>query len=83
MCGAAQMLEVLGARGVTLVPFTLDYDVNAEDVILNIMISETAAHFDYWQRSGQEDQNRRQDYWPPLLRLARLIPAVEYIQVPI
>ena len=48
---------------------------------MNVMISEAAAHFDYWQRSGQDRQNVRQDYWPPLLRMARLIPAVEYIQV--
>ena len=68
-------------QGVMLKPFTYRYDVNAEDAIMSIMISEAAAHFDYWQRSGQDDQNRRQDYWPPLLRLARLIPAVEYIQV--
>lgn len=77
------MLEVLQGKGVTLKPFTYQYEVNAEDAIMNIMISEAAAHFDYWQRSGQDDQNRRQDYWPPLLRLARLIPAVEYIQVPL
>jgi len=77
-----QVFKVLEARGVTLKAFSLDYGMNAEDIIMNIMISETAAHFDYWQRSGQDSLNRRQDYWPPLLRLARLIPAVEYIQVP-
>ena len=74
-------MELLQERGITLKPFSLSYSVNAEDTILNIMISEAAAHFDYWQRSGQDNFNRRQDYWPPLLRLARLIPAVEYIQV--
>ena len=76
-----QVVEVLSSKGVTLKPFTISYAVNAEDVIMNIMISEAAAHFDYWQRSGQDNQNVRQDYWPPLLRMARLIPAVEYIQV--
>ena len=73
---------MLSSKGVTLKPFSISYAVNAEDVIMNIMISEAAAHFDYWQRSGQDAQNVRQDYWPPLLRMARLIPAVEYIQVP-
>ncbi len=43
---------------------------------------ETAAHFDNWQRSGRDAQNRRQDLWPPSLRAARTIPGVEYIQVP-
>lgn len=74
---------MLRDKGVSLKPFSLSYEVSAEDIIMTIMISEAAAHFDYWQRSGQDDQNRRQDYWPPLLRLARVIPAVEYIQVPL
>lgn len=78
---APQVLEVLRNKGVTLKPFNLSYGVQTEDIIMTIMIAEAAAHFDYWQRSGQDAQNRRQDYWPPLLRLARLIPAVEYIQV--
>lgn len=76
-----QVMEVLRGQGVTLKPFALNYTPSAEDTILKIMITEAAAHFDYWQRSGQDQQNVRQDYWPPLLRLARLIPAVEYIQV--
>ena len=42
---------------------------------------ETAAHFNIWQRSGCDAQNRRQDLWPPLLRAAPTIPGVEYIQV--
>lgn len=76
-----QVLQVLAQQGVQLKPFSLNYSVKAEEAIMTIMISEAAAHFDYWQRSGQDNLNRRQDYWPPLLRLARLIPAVEYIQV--
>ena len=43
--------------------------------------AEAAAHFDYWQRSGLDDLNRRQDLWPPSLRIARAIAAVEYVQV--
>ena len=42
---------------------------------------EAAAHFDNWQRSGRDARNCRQDLWPPLLRSARAIPGVEYIQV--
>ena len=62
-------------------PFALNYTTPANDIILAIMSSEAAANFDYWQRSHRDDSNRRQDFWPPLLRLARMIPAVEYIQV--
>lgn len=62
-------------------PFELNYTTPANDIILTVMASEAAANFDYWQRSGRDDTNRRQDFWPPLLRLARMIPAVEYIQV--
>ena len=43
--------------------------------------AEAAAHFDYWQRAGLDNLNRRQDLWPPSLRIARAIPAVEYVQV--
>ena len=42
---------------------------------------EAAAHFDHWQRSGLDDLNIRQDLWPEALRNARVVPAVEYIQV--
>ncbi len=42
---------------------------------------EAAAHFDHWQRAQLDDLNVRQDLWPEALRNARVIPAVEYIQV--
>ena len=72
---------MLTAAGVTVRPFVLNYTTPAADIILAIMAAEAAANFDFWQRSGADDTNRRQDFWPPLLRLARMIPAVEYIQV--
>lgn len=72
---------MLAGKGVKVKPFTLNYTTPAGDIILAIMAAEAAANFDYWQRAGLDDTNRRQDFWPPLLRLARMIPAVEYIQV--
>ena len=72
---------MLAAAGVTVQPFVLNYTMPAADIILAVMAAEAAANFDFWQRSGADDTNRRQDFWPPLLRLARMIPAVEYIQV--
>jgi hypothetical protein len=77
----AQFTAVLASKGVRIKPFSLNYSTPASDIILAIMATEAAANFDYWQRSGMDDTNRRQDFWPPLLRLARMIPAVEYIQV--
>ena len=81
VCARTQLAAVLTAAGVTVRPFVLNYTTPAADIILAIMASEAAANFDFWQRSGADDTNRRQDFWPPLLRLARMIPAVEYIQV--
>ncbi|EIE21164.1 amidase signature enzyme [Coccomyxa subellipsoidea C-169] len=77
---SAEFTAILASKGVTVKPFTLNYTTPANDIILTIMATEAAANFDYWQRSGRDDTNRRQDFWPPLLRLARMIPAVEYIQ---
>ncbi len=76
-----QFTAIMSSRGVKVVPFELNYTTPANDIILAVMASEAAANFDYWQRSHRDDTNRRQDFWPPLLRLARMIPAVEYIQV--
>jgi hypothetical protein len=39
------------------------------------------AHFDNWQREGNDDDYEAQDQWPVELRRARLIPAVDYVQV--
>ncbi|BDA44986.1 Glutamyl-tRNA(Gln) amidotransferase subunit A [Coccomyxa sp. Obi] len=77
---SAEFTAILASKGVTVKPFELNYTTPANDIILTVMASEAAANFDYWQRSGRDDTNRRQDFWPPLLRLARMIPAVEYIQ---
>ena len=76
-----QFTAIMASQGVKVVPFELNYTTPANDIILAVMASEAAANFDYWQRSHRDDTNRRQDFWPPLLRLARMIPAVEYIQV--
>lgn len=42
---------------------------------------EAAAHFDHWLRAHLDEENVRQDLWPEALHNARVIPAVEYIQV--
>jgi Asp-tRNA(Asn)/Glu-tRNA(Gln) amidotransferase A subunit family amidase len=47
-----------------------------------ILSAEAAAAFDELTRSGRDDLMTRQvmDAWPNVFRVARLIPAVEYIQ---
>jgi Asp-tRNA(Asn)/Glu-tRNA(Gln) amidotransferase A subunit family amidase len=75
-----QTLEVLRSLGAELIPIALpDYPVQALSFIL---FAEAAAAFDELTRSNRDDLLVRQvqEAWPNVLRLARLIPAVEYIQ---
>jgi Asp-tRNA(Asn)/Glu-tRNA(Gln) amidotransferase A subunit family amidase len=73
-------LVVLRELGAELVPIALpDYPVKALSFILSV---EAAAAFDELTRTNRDDMLVRQieDAWPNVLRLARLIPAVEYLQ---
>jgi len=73
-------LRALEAAGVALVPVTLpDEPVEAMSFVL---AAEAAAAFDELTRSDGDDLLVRQiaNAWPNVLRAARLIPAVEYIQ---
>ena len=75
-----QTLETLRALGADMIPIDLpDYPVKALGFIL---FAEAAAAFDELTRTDRDDLLVQQipDAWPNMLRLARLIPAVEYIQ---
>ncbi|MEP7188111.1 MAG: amidase [Roseiflexaceae bacterium] len=75
-----QTLATLRALGAELIPIALPaYPVNA---LAFILFTEAAAAFDELTRSDRDDLlvQQIQDAWPNMLRLARLIPAVEYIQ---
>lgn len=75
-------MEVLGSKGVNMVPFGLNYTVDLVQGILNFTMDvDMLAHFDEWQRTGQDDLYEAQDQWPVELRRARVITAVDYIQV--
>lgn len=77
-----QVVHVLESLGVGVVPFKLNYTVDFVQGILNFTMDvDMLAHFDKWQRSGQDDVYEAQDQWPLELRRARLIPAVDYMQV--
>jgi Asp-tRNA(Asn)/Glu-tRNA(Gln) amidotransferase A subunit family amidase len=73
-------LEVLEALGARLVPIRLpSMPIEPLSVILS---AEAAAAFDELTRSGQDDLMVRQvkNAWPNVFRIARFIPAVEYLQ---
>ncbi|XP_042477019.1 glutamyl-tRNA(Gln) amidotransferase subunit A isoform X3 [Macadamia integrifolia] len=76
-----EVVNVLASKGVNVVPFKLNYTVESVQGILNITMDvDMLAHFDEWQRSGQDDVYEAQDQWPVELRRARMIPAVDYLQ---
>ena len=73
-------LDVLRGLGYELTPIQLpDYPLHAMEIILH---AEAAALFDDLTRSNQDDRMVRQgkEAWPNYFRVARLIPAVEYVQ---
>jgi Asp-tRNA(Asn)/Glu-tRNA(Gln) amidotransferase A subunit family amidase len=76
-----RVLEVLQGLGVELLPVELPGEVPV-GALRTILSAEAAAAFDDLTRSGQDGLLVRQDpgAWPNILRTARFIPAVEYIQ---
>lgn len=79
---ASQVIHVLQSKGVNVVPFKLNYTVDSVQGILNYTMDvDMLAHFDEWQRSAKDDDFEAQDQWPLELRRARVIPAVDYVQV--
>ncbi|GAU25450.1 hypothetical protein TSUD_71040 [Trifolium subterraneum] len=76
-----EVVHVLESKGVKMVPFKLNYTVDSVQGILNFTMDvDMLAHFDQWQRSGEDNVYEAQDQWPTELRRARLITAVDYIQ---
>lgn len=77
-----KVLEVYRSLGATIKAVTFPdstlYPVNYIGIILN---AESAAAFDELTRTNRDDLIERQDkdFWPNSFRVARTIPAVEYI----
>lgn len=72
-------LDALRAIGATLIPIELpDQPWSAMSIVLR---AEGAAAFDELTRSGRDKQMAQQgaDAWPNTFRVARFIPAVEYV----
>ncbi|KDP22511.1 hypothetical protein JCGZ_26342 [Jatropha curcas] len=76
-----EVVHVLKEKGVNMVPFKLNYTVDSVQGILNFTMDiEMLAHFDEWQRIGQDDVYEAQDQWPTELGRSHVIPAVDYVQ---
>ena len=77
-----QTLQVLRDLGVDLQPVSLPSD-EPVGAMLNMLDVEAAAAFDELTRTDGIDQMKRQteDAWPHVFRTARMIPAVEYMQM--
>lgn len=77
-----KVLEVLESQGFELHPLELKTSVQAEPIVMMLMV-EGAAAFDELTRLGWDDQMvaQHRNAWPNLFRSARFIPAVEYVQL--
>lgn len=65
-----------------MIPFKLNYTVESPQGILYLMMDvDMLAHFDEWQRSRQGENYDAEDHWSDELRRARMISAVDYVQV--
>lgn len=75
-----RLLAQLRDRGVDPEPVSLPS--LAPEPIMTLLMVEAAAAFDELTRSGLDDELAQQGHeaWPNLLRAARLVPAVEYVQ---
>ena len=75
-------LEAMRGMGLDLIPVELpdQYPLGAVRIMLS---AEAAAAFDDLTRSGRDDLLVRQTAgsWPTSFRTARMIPAVEYLQI--
>ncbi|ESW31931.1 hypothetical protein PHAVU_002G280000 [Phaseolus vulgaris] len=76
-----EVVHVLASKGVRMVPFKLNYTVDSVQGILNFTMDvDMLAHFDEWQRSGEDNVYEAQDQWPTELRRTRILSAVDYMQ---
>lgn len=76
------VIKILRAAGLDVKPMHLpDTEVYAFDIIGQVIGAESAAAFDAFTRTGMDDEMTRQTRfdWPNYFRVARTIPAVEYI----
>lgn len=77
-----KVLSTFKAMGVTLVPIVFpDSGVYSFNIMDAVISAEAAAAFDEFTRNNMDDQMTRQGVfdWPNTFRVARIMPAVEYV----
>ena len=77
-----KVLATFKAVGVTLIPIVFpDSGVYSFNIMDAVISAEAAAAFDEFTRNNIDDQMTRQGVydWPNTFRVARLMPAVEYV----
>ncbi len=77
------VINILQKAGVTVTPIDFPVNLHTNDLLVTIWAAESAAAFDPLTRSGRDDQmvQQWQSRYPNMLRTARFIPAVEYLNV--
>lgn len=74
-------LEVLRKMGAKLTAFDFPDSLHGDEILSLIVFVESGAAFDPLTRSNRDDEmvQQNKDRWPNTFRIARFIPAVEYI----
>jgi Asp-tRNA(Asn)/Glu-tRNA(Gln) amidotransferase A subunit family amidase len=77
------VIKTLQKAGVNVTPIDFPSTLHTNDLLVTIWAAESAAAFDPLTRSGQDDKMVQQwkSRYPNMLRSARFIPAVEYLNV--
>ena len=78
-----KVIRTLESAGIKVVPIDFPSNLHTNDLLVMIWAAESAAAFDPLTRSGRDEQMVQQwrDRYPNVFRSARLIPAVEYINI--
>ena len=78
-----RVIRTLQQAGFTVTPIDFPANLHANDLLVMIWAAESAAAFDPLTRSGRDSEMVQQwrDRYPNTFRSARMIPAVEYINV--
>jgi Asp-tRNAAsn/Glu-tRNAGln amidotransferase A subunit and related amidases len=77
------VIKTLRDAGVQVTPLDFPSDLHTSDLLTTIWAAESAAAFDPLTRSGKDSEmvQQWQSRYPNMLRSARFIPAVEYLNV--
>lgn len=78
-----KVIRTLQKAGVQVTPIDFPSNLHTNDLLVTIWAAESAAAFDPLTRSGQDEKmvQQWQNRYPNMLRSARFIPAVEYLNV--